>query len=332
MFGRINFSMVLIVAVSCVGCSKFQSNSLGSSVDSLSVNNICKNNKATIKSVYGSDDRKDWFEVNNKTLLNLAKASVALVDAANITEETSDFKLRGLSLQANYNLCANEKFAQQPDISYCSGFLVARDIVVTAGHCIVNETDCKKTKFVFDYAMDRADKSDFAIAKDKVFNCSSIIHREQSADSNDSAPDFAVIKLDREVKDRTPLNVRRSGSLNVGEELLLIGHPLGLPSKISLGGKVKTVDSGRIHGLVDAFAGNSGSVVLNPMTRKVEGILVLGLTDFKEQNGCKVAAKYGSEAEGESIVPIEKVLSYIPNFEYSSADPAAIDEPICSIE
>ena len=50
------------------------------------------------------------------------------------------------------NLCENEKFYNQPIAPFCSGFLVANNMIATAAHC-VGIRDFKSIKFVFAFRM-----------------------------------------------------------------------------------------------------------------------------------------------------------------------------------
>ena len=96
---------------------------------------------------------------------------------------------------------------------------------------------------------------------------------------------------------------------------MLVGHPMGIPSKIADGGLIRQSNN-KIYASVDAFAANSGSVIFNTKTGLVEGILVAGEADFEFKNGCRVEAQCGARCRGEIITPISKALSYIPNVNY----------------
>ena len=126
-----------------------------------------------------------------------------------------------------------------------------------------------------------------------------------------------MIRLDRQVEDRTPLNLRRSDSLGVGEQLMIIGHPMGLPSKIADGGFALTVGN-VIEASVDAFAANSGSVILNSKTGLVEGILVAGEADFFLDGNCRREAVCDGTCRGEIITPTAKFSQFIPNIIYNN--------------
>jgi hypothetical protein len=273
----------------------------------------------TLKAIYGIDNRLDWYESPGLTKDYWAKATLALMTRADLVfdDEENVYWVHAPSYKNVVKLCEGEPFAAQPSAAYCSGFLVSEKHVVTAGHCVRNETDCRATQFVFDYAKTEAEQGAYSVPKDSVYNCGRVVA------SQTLGQDFAVIELDRPVQDRTPLNIRRSGQVNVGEQVMLIGHPMGLPSKIADGGFIQRVGE-QIEASVDAFAGNSGSVILNSVTGLAEGFLVAGEADFFYTNGCYREARCGPECEGEVITPISAIAEYIPNIVY--------DNPVCENE
>lgn len=271
-------------------------------------------NELSIKAIYGTDNRLDWYESPGETKNYWAKATLALVSSSSLVKEGETYRLYGPSYKNLVGLCPGQAFEDQPSVGFCTGFLVSKDLVVTAGHCMQSSYDCQNTRFVFDFAKTSIDQEEYRVGEDKVFHCSEVIAQETGAN------DYAIVRLDREVSDRTPLNVRRSGQLGIGEQVMLIGHPMGLPSKIADGGFVQSVGN-KIVASVDAFAANSGSPLFNSQTGIVEGLLVSGEADFRIQNGCRVEAVCGNECQGEAVTPISKILPHIPNVVY--------ENPIC---
>ncbi len=269
----------------------------------------------TIKAIYGEDDRVDWYESPGQTKDYWAKATLALIPYGNLLLRDGEYQINATTYKNAVNLCDGQPFEYQPSAAFCSGFLVSEDLIVTAGHCVRDQSDCDSAYFVFDYAKTRADQDEYRIPSSSVYSCGEVITTQTGA------RDFAVVRLDRPVTGRTPLNVRRGGSLSRGDQVMLIGHPMGLPSKIADGGFVQSVGD-RIEASVDAFAANSGSVILNSATGVAEGILVAGEVDFNYQDGCRVEARCGANCDGEVITPISQVLSYIPDIVYQN--------PICA--
>ena len=59
-------------------------------------------------------------------------------------------KLRTGIFGTAYGLCDDKLFRNQPIGAFCSGFLVADDIIATAGHC-VEEDNVTDISFVFSF-------------------------------------------------------------------------------------------------------------------------------------------------------------------------------------
>jgi len=239
---------------------------------------LCAPTLAYNKVIYGDDNRLDIFEVTNSMHLRLAKATAGKVSNYNLDEQVNGtFKLTGSRL----NVCEGDKFDGQVTSATCSGFLVesnGKEYLVTAGHCISSDRDCSSHKWVFDYALNDNAQSDIYVGKDSVYACKKMVERK--LDSRTGA-DYAVLELDRKVTGREPLRVRTSGKIQNGEEILVIGHPTGLPSKVAGDAFVRdNSKSAYFETNLDTFAGNSGSAVFNANTGDVEGILVRGHTDY----------------------------------------------------
>ena len=235
------------------------------------------------KVVYGEDNRLDIFEVSNPMHLKLAKATAALVKSYSVEDmRDGQSKLSGGSL----SVCSDEKFDGQMTAAFCSGFLVKHDskqYFVTAGHCIDSQRSCEGIKFVFDYTVETEGQTQHKVPTSSVYSCKKLVDRVLSrSDSND----YAVVELDREVTGREALTFRTEGKVSTGEEILVIGHPSGLPSKVAGDAFVRKNNSKTFFATnLDTFGGNSGSAVFNARTGEVEGILVRGHNDYTYRRG-----------------------------------------------
>lgn len=263
------------------------------------------------KVVYGVDDRLDLFETINPLHARLAASTAAMIPNYKLEANLNDGKvgIKGSVLKSR-GICEDARFAQQMTSASCSGFLVAPDLIITAGHCIRSEGDCSQNSWVFDFAKMTADQSEteFAVDESKVYRCKEIVARDLSRFSKN---DFALIRLERPVADRTPLTVRTEGRIEDQTPLVIIGHPTGLPVKIADGAFVRRNDNDVFFvANTDSFGGNSGSAVFNSDTGVVEGILVRGEQDYVYDAGlgCRVPRVCDMDScRGEDITRITNV-------------------------
>ena len=263
--------------------------------------------------VYGEDNRVDANLHSNAMYRKLAISTAALVRNSNI-EEISEYmvSLKSENLMKTKNRCTYEPFYKQPTASYCSGFLIANDIIVTAGHC-VNEYNFKQFSWVFDYRVDYEDQSEVTVDQSKVYKIKRVISRKYESptfENNLDIEDFAVVELERDVLDRAPLRYRESGTPSVGDELVVIGNPWKLPTKITDGGKIRSLENFIFLTDLDTYKGNSGSAVFNAKTGVVEGILINGETPDFEMNkdGCYISRVIPQDGgSGEGVFFITKV-------------------------
>ena len=238
--------------------------------------------------IYGVDNRKDVFESTDSILVELSKSTAAMIGGENLKVLSSEeIQITAETLESR-GICSKERFSKQISAANCSGFLVAPDVLVTAGHCIKTDFDCSSYKWVFDYKVDHAEQADVTVSKNAVYSCSKIISRSLD---NTTKDDFAVIQLDRKVTDRKPLTFRKRGKIAKNTQIAVIGHPTGLPTKITDGAKVRNLQNKFFQANLDTYGGNSGSAVFNMKTGTVEGILVRGENDYvyNSELGCQVS-------------------------------------------
>ncbi|MFN3455891.1 MAG: trypsin-like peptidase domain-containing protein [Pseudobdellovibrio sp.] len=286
--------------------------------------------KVSANVIYGDDGRLDLYELTDQhtagthSIRSLAESTVALIDNSDL-QRVGDFTLiRGTNYGKDYRLCTTEKFYEQDTAAFCSGSLVGPDLIMTAGHCITSAIVCNKTKFIFNYGVKAVGILPAQVSNDEVYSCSQLVRRFQ----NNYGADYALIKLDRPVLNHRPLAIRTAGEPQVGESLFVIGHPAGLPTKVTLGGKIRsTNEDSYLIASLDTYGGNSGSAVFNSQTGLIEGILVRGENDFVSKNGCYVSNVCTEEGcRGEDVTRISEVRPYIPALPVEEPQPP-VEEP-----
>lgn len=256
------------------------------------------------KVIYGIDNRMDVYQSSDSLMNSLARSTAAQILNDNFILKDDVYSLVSKTL-AEEGICKSERFSNQIVPANCTGFLVAPDILVTAGHCVNSDSDCGNHSWFFDFSNDSSLKSTFTFKKDQVFHCTRIIAREKD---EEIMSDYAVLKLDRPVLGRAPLKFRSRGKVADDAVLTVIGHPSGLPLKITPAADMRD-NSNPIYFVTnsDTYSGNSGSPVIDSRTGVVEGILVRGDTDYtqKDNEECSVSVHHDLDlGRGEEVTRI----------------------------
>jgi V8-like Glu-specific endopeptidase len=284
--------------------------------------------------IYGKDNRKDLFEETNPLFKALATGTAAMISMEKLkrTQGKDFYHLSGVpTLEEKIGLCSTEAFAQQPAAASCSGFLVSKDTLVTAGHCFALTAGtpvqtCEDFAWVFDFNL----KTEKANPKRNIFAQNVYRCKEVVTVQFNKQLDFSIIKLDRPVEGRAPLAFKNRGTITPSTPLVVMGHPSGLPLKITDGGRVtKNQDKNKFSTSLDTFHGNSGSAVFNADNGEIVGILIEGKTDYIKSEGsgsnsclvlnacapnakeCQVRESKGPQRWGEVVLRIEIIAQAI---------------------
>lgn len=268
--------------------------------------------------VYGADGRLDLYQTTDGRMRELADSTVALFQNGNLVAGANGLTtVTGKNYGTSYNLCASEKFREQDIAAFCSGSLVGPDLIMTAGHCVETLSACQNTSVAFGFAVQGVGVLPKQLPTSEIYKCKEIVKTVRI----NTGADYALIRLDRAVANHKILKIRRSGEATIGDELFVIGHPMGLPTKITTGGKVRSVSNpDYMVTNLDTYGGNSGSAVFNATTGLVEGILVRGETDLMPAGSCyKSYTCTDDSCRGEDVTRISLLRSLIPE--------VAVDNP-----
>ena len=127
--------------------------------------------------------------------------------------------------------------------------------------------------------------------------------------SHTNVEDYALIQLDRPLPGKV-LRVARA-DLPLETPLVMIGHPTGLPQKITDGGQIISYLSRGFKTGLDAFQGNSGSAVFDDRTGEVLGIISNGNADYRHnlRLNCSEVNVLPMQEGGESVSSFRQFMT-----------------------
>lgn len=231
---------------------------------------------------YGTDDRQQIHESSDPRVARWAR-SIAIMVAASKLSDRGDgtYGATSPTMTDRYGLCPDERFASEIAFGFCSTFLVAPDVLATAGHCLM-QYSCDDVAFVFDYYAGGASEDISRIPADRVFACRELIARRYVP----GGLDYALVRLDRPVEDREPLPLQLEPPA-IGARVALLGFPNGILAKIDTAGEVVAHDAINVTTSLDSFKGHSGAAAIDVATGRVFGVHVAGSDgEFRYEGDC----------------------------------------------
>jgi V8-like Glu-specific endopeptidase len=266
-------------------------------------------------SIYGIDDRIEANQNNNPYLSKVISSTAAMIANEFITPAAgNNVEITAPLFKEIYRLCPTERFRDQITAANCSGTLIGKDIILTAGHCFAEAgLDCKGYSWVFDYRLNNNGSNKFILPRTNVYKCKQILKKVEDKKRN---IDYALIRLDRDVLDRVAVDLRLTGDIEQKSKMAAIGHPRGLPTKIAQHGDVQEIMPDSFRTNLDTYTMNSGSGVFNEATGELEGVLISGAKDFSpaSNSSCNQSSIY-DQADGKEIVmKIKNILKDIELF------------------
>ena len=186
-----------------------------------------------------------------------------------------------------------ENFSAEPSVASGTAFLITDKLILTAAHNVcegttgqIDEIKLKTLRIVFNFRMINKEQCQRHFAKDNVYSMKKVV-AYQLIKKTDNYQDWALIKLDRKVVNRTPLQMDFSKQIVNNTQLYMLGYPMGLPIKYTRNGYVKKSDHPNVfEANLDAFSGNSGSPILDE-EGTVVGLLSRGSDDYEKVDNYK---------------------------------------------
>lgn len=217
--------------------------------------------------------------------LHLQRVCYLIGDAAIATRSASRLRLHH-QVNGNFNgLCPQQPWWCQPIViersgeafgsfGY-SGYLLAPDLVLTCWHGWEHFQHARQLA-IFDYlARHGCDvpvqlPPQAAVAIEPV----PVLGAEAGGDAPRCAGDWAVLRLAQRVG--RPVDAVAPAEPRLGGGAYVLGHPLGLPAKLTERGTILGVDGATFRIDVDTYTGNSGSPVFDADSHALIGIVVEG--------------------------------------------------------
>lgn len=272
---------------------------------------------ASNKAIYGDFDLKDISASINYKIRKSASATALMISKHALRQEVKDslYSIRSNKLQSKVPMCEDNFDKKELSLGNCSAFLVDKNKVLTAGHCLLHaDWDCEQKAFVFDVKKEfYTDTQSQYFVKSQVYQCAKIL---KHVNDPDTGIDFALVELEREVTGRMPIKLS-SQELMISDELYMIGNPLGISTKLSDNAFVRDIGDNLYVTTLDSFVGNSGSAVFSSSSHELMGLLARGEEDFiwnKEKKCNELVICKNDECRGEEVIKSSSILAEIESF------------------
>jgi hypothetical protein len=230
----------------------------------------------------------DYLGFHNLDLIEAvqrqARSVACLIHEHFVYMNTNPYQLKNIThtvrlrIKYGFPLAEDEKFRDELAPGFASGFLVGPRTMATAAHCVckkgTNELDLDKiakTLVVFNYTTNPDGTQKTSFNADQIFR----IRRVKAHFYKHAEIDWAWVTLDRDVPNTQPLELDFNPATS-GRGLYMLGHPSGLAMKLSTEATVKKVTTTFIKATIDSIHANSGSPILDRITKKVIAILITG--------------------------------------------------------
>jgi len=237
--------------------------------------------KDGVRGIWGKDKRKDFYEIEDEQIKKNAECTAAILFKESLIESGKDFSMvKVKNYGKTFNLSDYESFHDQYMIDgrVCTGFLVAEDVVATAGHC-ANNKNVTDLHFVFGFRMQDPTTPVIRIPKSNIYKGVKLAH--STYDHKRIGSDWSLVQLDRKVEGQTTVKLSEK-NIFCDQSVYVLGHPCGLPLKYAPGADIHDVGEDSFGANLDIYMGNSGSPIFNSQTHEVIGIVVRGDTrDFR---------------------------------------------------
>ncbi len=243
--------------------------------------------------IYGKDDRKELFKITDPTLQNLSQYVGVSIEKSMLKHKKKKkiYTVNYMQLkEQDINLCNGEalKFKEQYNPGDCTGFLLTQNLYITMAHCLtpdfinsdevekINKIKIVNERIIFNYFQNKNGEK-IIIPEANVYSIKKIL----DINYQNNGSDYAILELDRIFPKKVSLPLETVSKSKVGDRLVMLGYPQGLPLKVTDNGQIiRDINESQFGSNLDAFGGNSGSLVYNLETNEIVGLLERGQPDY----------------------------------------------------
>jgi hypothetical protein len=203
------------------------------------------------------------------------------------------------------------EFLAQPAAQYAYGtaFHVAQGIVATAHHvlgAIENELsgveDITEARFVRRFVKLRESSGGYGYRE---------VYRGVEVVASSEVEDWALIRISPSTAVSPVLPPMKAPQ--VGDEIYCLGHPVGLPMKLTYG-TLTRVEGKELRARIDTFSGNSGSPVFCAKKHCLIGMLSGGSMDFEDGKVADIAE--APDEDGERIIAARYMIQGLTKWKF----------------
>lgn len=244
--------------------------------------------ESRIQAIYGEENIRPLSSRAKGAIGELSRSIVRQVPISalkQLADGTYELNFETFSRIENVLLCPDDPWANRlaTESASCTGFFVADNQILTAGHCAHYDFDCSENVWVKNVYSDLVHNKKMIISQDQIYQCEKILKSEKV---EETGRDFAFVQTKELSKNFLTLSRRSQQPDRLkGQQLFMLGFPLGMPMQMTMMGYVQSFQGHYFFTDLDGFHGNSGSPVINPETFEVEGIYVNGSEDFIFHDG-----------------------------------------------
>lgn len=214
-----------------------------------------------------------YFQDMHDGMTRARQYTPVLVRVGNDVPDNPPYKLNTQTLFARASICNDDKYLKdQPSCGVCSGVVLTRRTILTAGHCADMFTSDDQVRFVFGF--------------DELQDASAVLEVHKGRVLRRGATkteDWVIYETAAELPlSRVPKHASRYSPLDT---VYAAGYPLATPFQLVEYGRVEDIQDSYLLTSLDTYGGMSGGPVFNTRHELV-GIIVGGGRDLYQRGSC----------------------------------------------